>query len=429
MKQDAESPGRAVAEAHDPGGTPSARVLAAMLPRWQGLLGPARGHAAVMDAVTRLRGAALPFSVLERDILPARVVDYAPALLDQLCAEGEVAWQGCERLGERDGRIALFPRAQLPALGRIRVPVTDSAASAIRDLLASRGPLGFEQMVAALGGFPPDLLRALWRLVWNGEVTSDSLRPLRRLQGGRDRVRRGRRTAGTASRYRRAPPPGSQGCWSLVAGPDRGFAGPRLRGEALARCLLDRYGLLGRDLVPAEDVAGGFGSLWPVLEDLLRSGELRHGVFVTGAVQYALPEALACLRDAARGDSSAPLVLAAVDPANAYGAALPWPRARGALRPQRAAGARVVLLGGELLGYLDRSGHSLSCFVGERDPQQLRKLELLAHALAGLARGGEAVVIGDVDGAAPGQTPLDGPLRRASFAASSRGFMRRPGDG
>jgi ATP-dependent Lhr-like helicase len=157
MKQQAERP--KAAELRERGGysVVDGSALAAMLPRWQGVTRPRPGPQAVLEAVVRLRGAALPFSALERDILSARVLEYAPEYLDRLCADGIITWQGCERIGERDGRVVLYLRGDMPALGRIRVPEAGKPAAAIRDLLARQGGMLFAEITATLGGFPPDL--------------------------------------------------------------------------------------------------------------------------------------------------------------------------------------------------------------------------------------------------------------------------------
>ncbi len=424
MKQQAERP--KAAELRERGGysVVDGSALAAMLPRWQGVTRPRPGPQAVLEAVVRLRGAALPFSALERDILSARVLEYAPEYLDRLCADGIITWQGCERIGERDGRVALYLRGDMPALGRIRVPEAGKPAAAIRDLLARQGGMLFAEITATLGGFPPDLLRALWRLVWNGEASCDTLAPLRSLRGIRGR----RRAHRAGSRSRRVAAAGSDGRWSLIAGPDRGFAAPEARMAALARSLLDRYGVLTRELITAEDVPGGIGSLRPALERLVDAGELWRGEFIAGAgaEQYALPAACASLQPSQLDDDVELVVLAATDPANAYGTALRWPHTAAVLKPQRAAGARVILLGGELLAYLDRTGHSLLTFVDETDPRRGRKLARLAGVLARLARNGEALLIEQVNDTSPDTTALGGPLREAGFRASSRGLLCRP---
>ncbi len=182
-------------------------------------------------------------------------------------------------------------------------------------------------------------------------------------------------------------PSRSEGRWSLIA---RGKAASETsRRAALTRALLDRHGVLTREAVAAEGLDGGFTSIYEVLKAMEQSARVRRGYFVAGlgATQFALPGAddrLRACRDP-HGDSLA-RVLAAMDPANPYGAALPWPwpdDGRDGARPQRAAGAQVILHDGNLLGYLGRTEKDLLTFL----PEWLHRLEPLgARAGAGPRR-------------------------------------------
>jgi ATP-dependent Lhr-like helicase len=125
--------------------------------------------------------------------------------------------------------------------------------------------------------------------------------------------------------------------------------------------LLERYGVLTREAALGEGLEGGFAGVYPVLKALEERGRVRRGYFVAGlgAAQFALPGAVDRLRSHRESGASS-LVLAATDPAQPYGASLPWPESDG--RPARAAGAHVVLIDGALAAYLERGGHSVTTF-------------------------------------------------------------------
>ena len=329
-------------------------ALGRFLPGWHGIApagragSPFRGSAALerlAEVVDQLAGLPIPASVLERDVLPARIPGYQPRLLDELGSLGEVAWVGRGSLGRDDGRIALV-RPGRDALRPVGLPdgterPTGTRHDGIRDHLASRGASFYRDLHRAAGGGPDrEVLDALWDLVWAGEVTNDTFAPLRALRwkrtggGGTRRARPGRLTA--------LGPPEAAGRWSLVE-PPTGTPTERLHAQSLA--LLERYGVLTREAVAAEGLDGGFSAVYPVLRALEDAGRIRRGYFVDGlgAAQFALPGALDRLRsarDAAeRADAAEVLVLAAADPANPYGAALSWPR-RDAQRPPAAAARR-----------------------------------------------------------------------------------------
>ena len=439
-------------------------ALARLLPAWQGVaaapvpgtLGadvpvPLRGQAALerlAEVVDQLAGVPIPASVLERDVLPARVPGYQPRLLDELGALGEVAWVGCGPLGRDDGRIALYRpgrgealRAGLMARGTLERPKGPRHA-AIRAALARRGASFYRELFVAAGGATDrEVLDALWDLVWAGEVTNDTFAPLRALRwkrpGGDRRPRPGRlATLG---------PPEAAGRWSLVgnapgAGDDA--AGPAAapgggpsateRLHALALALLDRHGVLAREAVIAEGVEGGFAALYPVLRALEEAGRIRRGYFVDGlgAAQFALGGAVDRLRAVREADPGRPRVdlLAAADPAQPYGAALAWPR-RGDddRRPfQRAAGAHVILVDGAAILYVERGGRGLATFPAADDPE---RLALALAALGGLVGEGRLreLVLARVDGAPLGpEHPWRARLVAAGFVPGYRGLALRP---
>ncbi|MGH6691870.1 MAG: Lhr family helicase, partial [Gammaproteobacteria bacterium] len=315
------------------------------------------------DALTQLEGHALPASVLERDILPARLPGYQPRLLDELGASGELAWAGCGTLGRDDGRIALYRREKLLDLAAQPValdPETD-LHRAILDHLAARGASFFTEIVGTVRAHPKEVLESLWDLVWAGHVTNDTFGAVRALAWPK---RNGSHRPGRTGSL----PPESTGRWSLLQSRDgNGAVGAptqTARAHALTLALLERYGVVTRQGVAAENIPGGFSSIYPILKAMEEGGRIRRGYFVDGlgGAQFALPGAVDRLR-AQRDLPDEPQVhiVAATDPANPYGAAVPWPRRedddRRAL--QRAAGARVILVNGEPVLYLDRGGRSV----------------------------------------------------------------------
>jgi ATP-dependent Lhr-like helicase len=273
-----------------------------------------------------------PHRLLETSILPARIAEYAPAGLDTLIAAGEVAWAGVEPIGERDGRIALFLADKLPLLAQQRPqvdPLTEREEKLIA-VLESTGASFFDPLHAALGGgYPGETIEALWSLVWRGLITNDSLHALRAYIAKPDTRSTPRRVqTGVAFRSRRTTPPTAQGRWSLL--PQRAKKSNETvpttteASHALALQLLNRYGVLLREHVAAENVPGGFSAVYDVLKALEESGRIRRGYFVAGlgATQFALPAAIDLLRQlrtAPPEEKPEFVQLAATDPANPYG--------------------------------------------------------------------------------------------------------------
>ena len=364
----------------------AAEALARFLPAWQGVGQRRRGLDGLVEVLGQLQGAALPASVLEADVLAARVEGYRPADLDALCTAGEVVWVGAGAVGAVDGRVRLAFRDQAGLL----VPGPDPAfeATPVHDaLLAQLGERGasfWPELAGAVqtAGLPyadGEVLAALWDLVWTGFVTNDSLAPLRSLVAGK-----GKRTAGPSTRrgglggrsrpgrLSRLGPPAGAGRWAPVAPLLEPAPAPTEAAHARAAQLLERYGVLTREAALAEGIEGGFAGLYPVLKALEERGRVRRGYFVTGlgAAQFALPGAVDRLRsfrtDPDGGDGEgAVLTLAATDPAQPYGAALRWPESGG--RPSRTAGAFVVLADGEPVVFLERGGHGVSTFPATAD--------------------------------------------------------------
>ena len=411
-----------------------AAALGRFLPEWHGLHRPRSGLDALLSVVEQLQGAPLVASELHEAILPARVEGYRPADLDELCAAGEVLWRGLESLGPKDGRVALYLTDTYPRLAPPPTPAQGALAQRVRALLSERGALFFSDLAAATGAFPADLAEALWDLVWSGEVSNDTARPLRsRLGDGagrtRDRDRRRAGRSGRSFRSRRAGPPGTEGRWSLL--PRAEARSETERRAGIAQQLLERHGVLTREAAAHEVDAGGFSVVYPVLKAMEEAGRIRRGYFVEGlgAVQFAWPGAedrLRGLRDEDPGEPRSLRVLAATDPANPYGGALPWPEHPSG-RPQRGAGARVVLHGGALIGFLHRSEATLLTYLPDEEPARSEAARALAEALAARVVQGarRSQLVARIDGADPREHPLRPFLEARGFAPTGRGLLLR----
>ena len=413
-----------------------AEALARFLPAWHGILAERRGADALVETLGLLSGAAIVASTLEADVLASRVSGYRPSDLDELCTSGDVVWVGAGGIGAADGRVRLCFTDQLPLLapGWERAEAPQGALhDAIRCALDQRGALFWTQLRAAdAAATDVELLAALWDLVWAGEVTNDSLAPLRAVLAGN-----GRRSAATAARrgrprpgrLSRIGPPAGAGRWSLVAPMLLPVPSATAAAHAAAVQLLERHGVLTREAVLAEGVAGGFAQVYGVLKVLEERGQARRGYFVSGlgAAQFALPGAvdrLRAVRDTPAfelgGSTPAPIVLAATDPAQPYGAALAWPESPG--RPARSAGALVVLHAGVPLVWYDRRSHHLVSFPAAGDDTSW------AEALASLVKDGRtrSVEVRKLDGqrVPSGHLVLDA-LHAAGFVDGYRGPVLR----
>jgi ATP-dependent Lhr-like helicase len=408
-----------------------AAVYARFLAQWQGVEERRKGAGALLETVGQLQGCPLIASEIDARILGARVEAFRPWDLDALCAAGRVTWMGVEALGANDGRIALFLSEDEAALAPAPRRAEGATAEKIRALLERRGAIFFAEIARTVGGFPAEALAALWSLVWAGEVTNDTLEPLRSLAAAAAAKPRTRPTPHALRRpVSPASVPGTEGRWSL-----RGHGAepvtPTERSTALARTLLDRYGVLTREAVQAEGIEGGFGAVYQVLKAMEEGMRARRGYFLAGrgATQFARPGAddrLRALREPS--DSPRTLVLAASDPANPYGAALPWPSpspsAPTEARPQRAAGALVFLRDGAVIGWLSRAAESLLTFFPE-PPNAAAPA--LAAALGALVDKGDrrALLLTTIDGAPAPQSPFRAALTAAGFTASREGLQRR----
>ena len=383
-------------------------ALGRFLPSWHGI----DRRSTLREALVPLQGLSLPVALWEGDLLPRRVPGYEPAHLDQLTASGEVVWVGAGL-----ERVALYFREDAPALGR---PATLAPPDAreherVRDALRG-GALFWFDLVRETGLEADTLLPALWDLVWAGEVTNDAWQPLRAQR--RYAAPRADRPGRRFSRRRADAITATQGRWSSTDGLFPGEPDPR----ALAELLLERQGIVTRDGVRAEGIPGGYAPVYRELRRLEVLGICRRGYFVEGlgGAQFALPGAVERLRD--KPEEESPLVLAAADPAQPYGAALPWPKRAGA-RAARVAGAYVVLLGGEAALFVDRGGRSL---VPLRDPDD----EWLRSALGALVENMprmrlKRLAVERFDGLPVGETEIMPLLLEAGFLAGPRRAVLR----
>ncbi len=439
-------------------------VLGRLTTTWQGVVKRRHGADALLDAIDQLQGAPLPASILETEILPARIDVYDPADLDAVTAAGEVVWVGVEPLGEHDGRVALYLADHMPLLLPPNVSqeanADDERARMILEFLRTRGASFFGPLHdASGGGYPAETVNALWNLAWQGLVTNDTFHALRAFTRSPSRRRKHKAVNAPAFRSRRLAPPSAEGRWSIVSraaaarpAADTARTGPVnagrpfKRGEkdatkwaaAVAQQLLARHGVLTREAVGSEATPGGFGVVYPVLKAMEESGRLRRGYFVAGlgATQFALPGALDLLRSLRdRPDEPEIAVLAATDPANPYGATLRWPRKESAADasrgPTRSVGATVILVDGALVAYLARGDRQLTTYLPEAEPVRARASKAIAHVLIDRARTGidgpRGMLLEEIDGMQPSLHPIAPQLTAAGFVVGALGMQPKIG--
>jgi ATP-dependent Lhr-like helicase len=384
---------------------------------WQGAGEPSRSPDALERATEQLQGTPIAASVLLQEVLPARVRGFSAADLDSLLSTGELCWLGVEPHGASDGKIALYRTDKLALLAPSPTPAPGELQAKLRAELDQGGALFFTDLVRRVGGFPRDLLGALWDLVWAGEATNDTLAPLRSLQA-QAKAPRGR----PDPRARRSVMPGSEGRWSLVR---RGNAGSLAEQRtARARLLLERHGIVSREIVNADGL-GSFAELYPVLKAMEDAGKVRRGYFIAGlgGAQFALPGADERLR--LPTEAKPPVVLAATDPANPYGAALPWPGAEP--RPQRTPGALVVLQQGRLLAYLGKSDRALSLFLSDEEPARGQQLAALLTALKSVVSASQrrVLLIQTIDREDAQRSPHAPAFLASGFSSGASGLSLR----
>jgi len=430
-----------------------ANAFGRFLPSWQNV-GTSRSPAAlkgldgVLTVVDQLAGVPIPASAWENLVFPARIRGYSPTLLDELMAGGEVLWTGTASLPGNDGWISLH-LAESAAL--TVAPALEFSPTApqerLLEHLAGGGAYFFRPLKESAGGLDAvltdeEMIAELWGLVWAGRVTGDTFAPVRALLAGGgtahkqaprpSRARPLRRSrlgssggfpgAGLDGAGLAVVPPLGAGRWSAVMPPP---LDPTVRAHALAELLLDRYGVLTRGSVVSEQVPGGFALLYRVLSKLEETGRTRRGYFIEklGAAQFSVPATVDRLRSFAEdGTILAPadrphtsVTLAATDPANPYGAALPWPTVDGAAsghRPGRKAGALAVLVDGRLILYVERGGKTLLSFTEDES-----FLTEAAASLVSAVRGGavDRLAMEKVNG----RDLLDTPLASAFLAAGA----------
>ncbi len=425
-----------------------------------GAKGAFEGVPGLARVIELLAGVALPASLWESQVLPARVQDYRPAMLDELMAAGQVMWAGHEASGDNDGLISLHLRDNAGAT--LPLATADPGAwslsplqQAMLSVLADGGAYFVPQLAqlaqarlagddtgpSAAASDPADVAQALWDLAWHGQVTSDTWSPLRLLTGSRPPVRsrpsrpqrHRRQVAGWVPVWQPAKPqPASSirsgeaaqaGRWALLSGAP---VNPTLRAVIQTENLFDRYGVISRGVAIAEQLPGGFPALQPVLRQMEQAGRVLRGRFIThlGAAQFADKECIERLRELAQQSSAEPVALAAGDPANAFGWLLPWPVHPSGMRPTRRAGALVVICQGRLSGYLTQSGRQLLTFFEKQtDVDADRHAQLLAALTAALKREQRrGFTLESIDGQSAQASPLAKALPAAGFSRVPQGY-------
>ncbi|WP_166875652.1 ATP-dependent helicase [Salinibacterium sp. ZJ450] len=431
-------------------------TLARFLPEWQQVGGRLTGIDGLVQVIDQLAGVPLPASSWESLVLPARLKNYSPAWLDELTTTGEVLWAGAGSLAGNDGWVSLHlaesahltlplpePDTELPGVRLVEtaegepigVSTGDPVQEAILQALSPGGAFFFRQLAGTVGSAiglidDKDLATALWDLVWAGQVTNDTFAPLRSQIGGVVRTRQPRARAyrgrGRLSMPSQSGPPTVSGRWSLLPPVEQSTT---LRAAATAERLLERYGVVTRGAVMAEGVPGGFSLVYKVLRGFEESGRARRGYFVEGlgAAQFATGPTIDRLRRFSREpedvDASSPrepvaITLAATDPANPFGAALPWPATEGH-RPGRKAGALVVIVDGQLTLYVERGGKTVLSFTDVA-------LDAASASLAQTVRAGLGRMrIEKIDGEFAIGTDLGDALQRAGFVPTPQGLRLR----
>ncbi|HET8586253.1 MAG TPA: DEAD/DEAH box helicase, partial [Candidatus Limnocylindria bacterium] len=393
----------------------------------------------LLEVVGQMEGYPIPVSILERDVLRARLRDYTPRLLDELGAAGEVVWIGRGAVGRDDGRAALYRReraellASTGAFDGVERPA-GALHDRIREHLQRRGASFFRELRSAIPEARNDeeLLDALWDLAWAGEVTNDTFAALRALSLPRSKSRAGGRRP--SPRLQALGPPRGAGRWSLVAGLVGEARSATERSHAAAIALLERHGIVTRDAVLAEGINGGFASAYSVLKAMEEAGRVRRGYFVEGlgGAQFALPGAVDRLRDEREPPADEPprvTVLAAADPAQPYGATLPWPRrSDGERLPlQRVPGAYVITVAGEAALYVERGARGLLTLPAFDEPEvSVAALAALPRLLAAEGPMRE-LRLERVDRLPVAESPLADALRELGFRPSYRSWLLAAG--
>lgn len=425
-------------------------------------LGAFAGVEGVARVIEQLAGVALPASLWERQILPARVHDYRPAMLDELIAAGEVLWAGHGAQGDDDGLVSLhlreFAGETLPMADDHADALTASPLQqAILAVLADGGAYFVRQLAslvrarlpdAAQQGMmqeiaPEEVVEALWKLAWQGRVTSDGWSPLRALTGARPSarsrparsLRHRRQVAGWVPIWELAKPAAARTArfsdaaltsrWSLLVVEP---VNPTVRTLTLVENLFDRYGVISRGVAVAEQVPGGFPALAPVLRRMEDAGRVLRGRFISGmgAAQFAEKDGIERLRELAETSSGEPaaVALSANDPANPFGWLMSWPPHQTGIRPARRAGAMVVICNGKLACYLGQGGRQLLTFFDQNDAAAAgclaAGLRVLAVALKREKR--RVFTLEDIDGQPAHVSPIKDALSTVGFSRVPNGY-------
>jgi len=425
----------------------SPETYARFLPTWQHLAAAESGRGlegvdGVLAVVEQLAGVPLPASAWESLILPSRVRDYAPTMLDELTSTGEVIWSGHGSLPGRDGWIALHPADMAPLTLRLdEAEEPSELEQRILHALAGGGAYFAGQLVPLVAAEnEQSVVDALWNLAWTSRITNDTFAPVRMLLGGGSQAHRTVRRTPRARMFRGTPiarpqasapqrPPLVGGRWSLLPAPE---ADAGLRAAASGSLLLERYGVVTRGSVQAEELPGGFAQVYRTLAGFEEGGHCRRGYFIEklGAAQFATSATVDRLRGFGGSDPDDgnpqlhAITLAATDPANPYGAALAWPPQDGGHRPGRKAGGLVVLVDGALVLYLERGGRSALAF-SEDDAV----LDAASRSLVQTARDRrlDTITVEQVNGAFVYGSTVGRALRDAGFVEATRGLtLRRP---
>ncbi|TNE84643.1 MAG: DEAD/DEAH box helicase [Deltaproteobacteria bacterium] len=387
-------------------------VLARFLVDWHGITSTSRrsGPGRLRDALVQLEGLPISWHQLESEVLPARVPGYRPGMLDELAHTGEWVWVGAGPLGSKDGRVVLLQRERAPLFLGTPDPAAlgepSALHTAILDHLGTRGASFLTVLQGACGATTEELMPALWDLVWAGLVTNDGFLPLRSLRATR--------------RSRSGPTRYAGGRWSLVAELVYREATPTEQAHARALTWLERYGVISRQVPRLEGVAGGFSSVYPLLRAMEEQGKARRGHFVEGleGAQFALPGTVDRLRGH-RDESGVDVVLAAADPANPYGALLPWgPCSR---TPKRAVGAKVVLVDGRPALWVDKGAKRFLTLEAFGDA------ELAARAVAAWVAQFDrhkTLYVHKIDGEGAKDSRHARWFREAGFAEDYKGLIR-----
>lgn len=414
----------------------AATALGRFLVGWHSLARPKRGLDGLLDAIEQLQGVPMAASVLDTEILPARVHDYSPAMLDTLLGAGEVSWIGVEPLGDRDGRVALYLTDHLAALlppnalgGKRNDGLTGREAAIVAHLHRHGASFFGPLHEAAGGGFPQETVDAIWDLVWKGLLTNDTLHALRAYASPPERTRRPGRHH--TFRSRRLIPPSAEGRWTVVPAPS---ASTTAWATAMAHQLLARHGIVTRDVTGIEQLPGGFSAMYPVLRRLEETGRIRRGYFVAGlgAAQFAQPGAVDLLRDAREDrDEVIAVTISATDPANPYGLLMPWPgivadEGRGATRT---AGARVVIVNGLAAAWIGRGDRQMVMCLPDDEPERSRIGRAMARELVAIAHrapeGRRGWLIEEINGRPATAEPGSQFLLEAGFASTGMGLQLR----